>query len=170
MAEARRWSRLAPASRRRWIAEHGGPRSLGHEAREQRARAAYERGEHLERLGHEELVEPRGVVLLTAQDGVVRLTGTDLSRQDLRRAAVHLHAARHLAEVYDNSDKATWERAALRFRRRFRRWQPVAGYRLSADPAAVLAMVEMQRAARDEGRVEVFAESGKTRSGRRRRR
>jgi hypothetical protein len=87
-----------------------------------------------------------------------------VSRRDLRRAGVYMHATRRLRnDLRARPDEGAAIRRA--FRSRFRRWRPIAGHPLLSDPDSVLALQDQMHAAD----VEIAFDSGRARPGRRRR-
>ena len=126
-------------TRRRWIAAYGGRGTP--ERRTERARGAYERGEHLspEQRGHEptEVRNARAVSGFFGPDAdFVVVDGLD--RAEVRRLARYDALVGQLAAGQITGNE---------FRRRVESWRPIAGLRLTSDPAAVLARLEQMRAA-----------------------
>jgi hypothetical protein len=101
-------------------------------------------------LGHAKATDrlPRISLLIDGPPRQIVLEG--LSRADISRAA-----------KYDNavSQLANGRLAPAAFERRFRRWRPIAGYRLLSDPEAVLALLDQLRA---EDREPFILDSGRT--------
>ncbi len=129
----RRWSRLAPGTRRRWVAQAGGPRSLPPAERARRARLYYEGGRHLarEHTGH-----------VTRQPMTFRVVTTEglrdvtvASYRDKSRLGTRAHDEGALLGrlQYGRLSDAEFAR---KWRRRKRE---VGGYTLEADPARVRA-------------------------------
>ncbi len=125
----RRWDDLAQGSKRRWIAAHGGPRSLPPAARARRAQRAYEAGVHLpeEHTGHQRAVRTFQSVPTTS--GTMPISTT--SAVEARRLGEYSADLRDLlAGSLDPKD----------FRRRWsRRSRAVGNRELIADPAAAIA-------------------------------
>jgi hypothetical protein len=123
---------LSRGARRRWIAAFGGQRGLGPVRRAERARRAYESGEHLpvERTGHAGPYESTYSQVITTE-GAREVTVH--SRIEARRIGDHAHDVRLLAE--GRLDPQAFRR---RWRRRVRR---VADYELEWDPDRVIAAV-----------------------------
>jgi hypothetical protein len=141
----REWSSLARGTRRRWIAAYGGKGSP--ERRAERARDAYERGEHLSsaQRGHEprEIRSGRAVSAFFGPNAdFVVVDGLD--RAEVRRMARYDALVGQLA-----AGRVT----PSEFRRRVESWRPIASRQLTSDPSAVLARLERLRAAD----LEVFA-------------
>jgi hypothetical protein len=93
---------------------------------------------------------------------VVELRGGGLSLRDVQRAGEQLG---DVAALVAARDSERYPELSERFRRRWNRAAPIAGYWLLADPAAAVVLAEQQRA---EEREPVF-DSGRSRPGRRRR-
>lgn len=128
----RDWGRLAPGTRRRWVSAFGGPRSLGAVRRAERARLAYESGEHLP-VAHSGHAGAYSVVFseLVTTTGVqhhVRVT----SRVEGRRAGEYEADVGRLLG-------GRMEPAAFRARWRHR-VRTVAGFEVEATPSRVVAM------------------------------
>ena len=123
---------LSRGARRRWVAAYGGPRSLAPQRRAERARRAYETGEHLpvERTGHAGPYEATYSQVVTTQ-GVREATVH--SRVEASRIGDHAHDVRLLLD--GNLDPRAFRR---RWRRRVRK---VADYELDWDPDRVIAAV-----------------------------
>jgi hypothetical protein len=66
-----------------------------------------------------------------------------ISASELRRAGIYMGAVGQLAQdryVTPGGVRLHGAAAQRNFRRRFSRWQPIGGYRVVSDPAAVLAL------------------------------
>ena len=105
---------------------------------------------------------PKVASFYTDPPGFVTLEG--VTGSEMRRAGIYMASVRDLVE---NSRRGgpEWQAVATAFERRFRRWAPIAGYKLLADADAVVAVAEQERAADTE----VTFDSGRSRPGRRRR-
>jgi hypothetical protein len=123
---------LSRGARRRWIAAYGGPWSLAPQRRAERARRAYEVGEHLpvERTGHAGPYEASYSQVVTTK-GAREVTVH--SRVEARRVGDHAHDVRLLQD--GKLDPRAFRR---RWRRRVRK---VADYELDWDPDRVIAAV-----------------------------
>jgi hypothetical protein len=87
-----------------------------------------------------------------------------LSRRDVARAGLYMQRTRQLrADLRARPDEAPAIKRA--FRKRMRQWRPIAGFRVLADPDAVLALQDQMRALDRPVRFD----SGRVRPGRRRR-
>ncbi len=128
----RDWNRLAAGTKRRWVSAFGGPRSLGAERRAERARLAYEAGEHLP-TAHTGHAGPYAVVfaeLVTTTGVHEHVQVTD--RVEGRRAGEYESDVGRLLGGH-------LEPAAFRARWRSR-VRTVAGFEVEATPERVLAM------------------------------
>lgn len=128
----RNFDLLSRGARRRWIAAFGGPRSLAPGRRAERARHAYEAGEHLpvEHTGHVGPYEATYSQVVTTQGA---LEVTVHSRVEASRIGDHAHDVRLLRDGHLDS-KA--------FRRRWRRRvRKVGNFELESDPDRVIAAV-----------------------------
>ncbi len=132
MSGPRDFGRLSAGAQRRWIAAVGGPRSLGHERRLERARQAYEAGEHLpaEHTGHQAAPIVTHAATPTTR-GVRRVRAT--TRVEATRLGQYDRDVQRLLE--GDLDPMDFGR---RWRRRVRR---VGGVELEADPNRVLALM-----------------------------
>lgn len=140
----RDWSSLARSSRRRWVAAYGGRGTP--ERRAERARRAYEAGEHLTpaQRGHEpSAVRDDRTISAFVGSGAAFVELSGLTRAEVRRLARYDSLVGQLARG---------QIGGREFRRRVGSWRPVQGLPLASDPEAVLAAVERRRAAD----VEVF--------------
>jgi hypothetical protein len=101
-------------------------------------------------VGHPKALDRPPVISIFVADPPRQVVIEGLSRADLSRAA-----------KYDNavSELARGRVAPASFERRFSAWRPIAGYRLLADPDAVLALLDRLRA---EDREPFILDSGRT--------
>ena len=128
----RNFDLLSRGARRRWIAAFGGPRSLAPVRRAERARHAYQAGEHLpvERTGHAGPYEATYSQVVTTQGA---LEVTVHSRVEGSRVGAH---ASDVGLLLDGQlDPKAFER---RWRRRVRKAGDVE---LESDPERVIAAV-----------------------------
>lgn len=121
-------------------------------------------------LGHYGPLERSRVATFFAQtpEGARLVTVEDVSAADLRRAGRYMRAAQGLARGNyrtPTGETLTGARADRHFAIRFSRWKPIAGLPIVSDPAAVKALVVVNR----ETGTEVVFDSGRSRPGRRRR-
>lgn len=129
--QVRDWDHLAPATRRRWIAQEGGSRRLPPPVRERRARRAYEAGASLgvEHTGHGRFETV--FRSLPTNQGVVDVVTID--RVEARRAGEYASDIGGLLE--GNVDPE-------HFRQRWMaRSVAIGNLRLEADPDRVIAML-----------------------------
>jgi hypothetical protein len=100
--------------------------------------------------GHPKATDRPPVISVFVANPARQVVLEGLSRADLSRAA-----------KYDNavSELGRGRLAPASFRRRFSAWRPIAGYRLLADPNAVLALLDQLRA---EDREPFILDSGRT--------
>lgn len=128
----RDWNRLAAGTRRRWVSAFGGPRSLGARRRAERARLAYEAGEHLPaaHTGHAGAYSVVFAELVTTTGVHEHVRITD--RVEGRRAGEYEADVGRLLGGH-------LEAAAFRARWRHR-VRTVAGFEVEADPDRVIAM------------------------------
>jgi len=87
-----------------------------------------------------------------------------ISARDIQRAGRYMGSIGALLDARARGG-TDWAEVARAFERRFRRWAPIAGLNLLADPNAVVALAESQRAEEQE----IIFDSGRSRPGRRRR-
>ena len=128
----RDWTRLVPGTRRRWVSAFGGPRGLGAQRRSDRARLAYESGEHLP-VAHSGHAGPYSVVFseLVTTTGVQRHVRVTTRVEGRRAGEYEADIGRLLGGHLEPSV----------FRARWRqRVRTVAGFKVEADPDRVLAM------------------------------
>jgi hypothetical protein len=133
------WDELSPRTRARWTGAFGGG-SRDVARREDRARAAYERGERISRsqAGHEPAAvrEGRAASAFFGPDAeyrvVERLTKAEARRLGRVDALVGQLVTRDIEPE--------------EFERRSSRWRPFRGERLTSDPRAVLGRIEQRRA------------------------
>jgi hypothetical protein len=120
----RNWDALATGTKRRWIGQAGGPRSLGHAERERRAARAYESGVALavEHSGHAGTYE-RNFAQVVTTSGVVAISTT--SRVEGSRIGAHCGDVAALMEARE--DPAAWAARAAEFEHRWRRRVRTAG-------------------------------------------
>lgn len=121
-------------------------------------------------LGHYAPLERPRVATFFAQtpEGARLVTVEEVSAADLRRAGRYMRACQGLARgTYrtPGGSHLTGADADRHFRRRFARWQPIAGLSVVSDPTAVKALVVTSR----ETGTDVVFDSGRSRPGRRRR-
>lgn len=118
---ARQWQDLAAGTKRRWIANSGGPRSLGHTERERRAKLAYEAGAHLapEHTGHRER-SAMGFVVAVTSGGLRRVTTSDF-RQKQRLGRYARDSEWLLGNARDRNGRPLPAMSEGEFRRRWRR-------------------------------------------------
>ncbi|MGH9291598.1 MAG: hypothetical protein ACRD0B_00425 [Acidimicrobiales bacterium] len=126
----------------------------------------YVGGTARERAGHLVLVEPRIASFFTREGGPHLVVVPGVSANDLRRAGAYMAAVGKLLADLKAAAPGDEARIKQTFERRFRRWRPIAGLHVLAAADAVAAVaVEVQ-----VGGPEIVFDSGRTRSGRRRRR
>ncbi len=123
-----------------------------------------------EALGHYGPLDRPRVATFFAQsaEGARLVTVENVSAADLRRAGRYMRACQGLARgTYRTPAGVTLTGSAAdrHFRRRFSRWEPIAGLRAVSDPDTVKALVVVNR----EIGTEVVFDSGRSRPGRRRR-
>ena len=123
-----------------------------------------------EALGHHGPLERPRVATFFAQtrEGARVVTIEDVSASDLRRAGRYMRAAQGLARGTYRTPTGvhlTGAGADRHFTRRFSHWQPIAGQLIVSDPAVAKALVVVNR----ESGTEVVFDSGRSRTGRRRR-
>lgn len=113
----RRWSRLAPGTRRRWVGAFGGPRSLPAAERRRRAELAYEAGAQLPAAHTGHAPQPAAHFSAVATtEGVIALTGA--SYNERRRLGQYAHDTRQLL----GAEQAGGEGYGQRARAFERRW------------------------------------------------
>ena len=143
---ARQWQDLAAGTKRRWIANSGGPRSLGHTERERRAKLAYEAGAHLapEHTGHRER-SAMGFVVAVTSGGLRRVTTSDF-RQKQRLGRYARDSEWLLGNARDRNGRPLPAMSEEEFRRRWRRRvrsvhddETGGGFELEGDPRKVKA-------------------------------
>jgi hypothetical protein len=87
-----------------------------------------------------------------------------ISMRDIQRAGRYMGSVGALVDAHRRGG-SEWSQVASAFERRFRRWAPIAGLNLLANPDAVVVLAERQRAEEQE----IIFDSGRSRPGRRRR-
>jgi hypothetical protein len=86
-----------------------------------------------------------------------------ISVRDVQRAGRYMSATGVLVDAHRRGGE-DWAQASRAFERRVRRFSPIGGLTLLADPDAVVALAERQRAEEQE----IVFDSGRSRPGRRR--
>jgi hypothetical protein len=133
------WSALSPRSRDHWVVAYGGKGTRAQ--REVRAARAYEAGARLGRaqVGHEPAAvrEGRAITAFVGPDARF-VEFRSLSRAEVRRLGRYDQAVHDLAGA---------RLSPTAFGRKVSSWRPIAGEHLSSDPAAVLARLDLLRAA-----------------------
>ena len=115
-----------------------------------------------EALGHPVAGTRSRVATFFADAPPRMVTVEGLSAGDMSRAGRYMAATQALVAARRTAD---WAQVSRAFEARFRRWKPIAGLTLLADPNAVVALAERERVAERE----VIFDSGRSRPGRRRR-
>ena len=142
------WTRLAPGTKRRWVARFGGRGTP--EVRARRARAAYELGGTIHRAeaGHEPAATREAVSMSAMFEGLGFSTIEAPTPSERRRIARWNSRAGELRQG---------QISPHRFSRLVGSWAPLRGEMFEADPAVVLATL----AERAEGGEDLFRYEGR---------
>lgn len=132
-AGSRSWAALAPGTRRRWIAQAGGPRSLAPAERARRAQLYYLSGGHLSREHTGQVARQPMSFRVVTTEGLREVTVTSYRDKSRLGARAHDEGALLGRLAYGEMSDAEFAR---RWRRRKRE---VGGYTLETDPARVRA-------------------------------